>query len=142
MEAKLSDFGLAIVGTSHKVSQPYGGTRPYMPPEVFDGIVSPKADVYGLGMTLYELATGLPPYSNKKKQDLKDYIQYIEEQNVAMHKMLDPKARWPKGRESPSFGLSLLQVAKESTTKDHTQRPDITYVLSRLKLLVDKVTAS
>jgi hypothetical protein len=70
MEAKLNDFGLAFVGGPSKLSGPCFGTRPYMPPEAFDGVVSPKGDVYALGMVLYELATGLPPYSNKKKQDL------------------------------------------------------------------------
>ena len=50
MEAKLSDFGLAVVGESHSVRGPYVGTRPYMPPEAFKGVVSPKLDVYGFGM--------------------------------------------------------------------------------------------
>ena len=56
---------------------------------------------------------------------------YIEGQNVDMHKMLDPKARWPKGRGSfgrTTFGLDLLDAAKVATTKDHVQRPDISYV--------------
>jgi serine/threonine protein kinase len=73
-EAKLSDFGLAMIGdgdgdmeTGRQVSV---GTRPYMAPEAFQGVVSTKVDVYGLGVTLFELATGLPPYSSKKKQSL------------------------------------------------------------------------
>lgn len=96
--------------------------------------------------------TGLPPYSSKKKQTLvmrcrydisnidlnffilcqqKDYIDYIEQQNVDMIKMLDPKGHWPKRRGSYGrclFGLELLEVAKLATSKDSTQRPEITTV--------------
>ena len=49
---------------------PSVGTRPYIAPEVFHKIITPLGDVYGFGMILYELSTGLPPYSSKKKQDL------------------------------------------------------------------------
>ena len=71
-EAKLSDFGLAMVGSeeSSVSAGPSVGTRPYMAPEIFNKIISPKGDVYGLGIIYYELATGLPPFSSKKKQDL------------------------------------------------------------------------
>ena len=72
--AKLSDFGLSIVaGDADYGSLSPGlsvGTKPYMPPEAFQGLITTKVDVYGFGMILYELATGLPPYSSKKKQDL------------------------------------------------------------------------
>lgn len=55
LQAKLSDFGLAVVGGTSPEQQSrssggYVGTRPYMPPEAFKGVVSPKGDVYGLGM--------------------------------------------------------------------------------------------
>ena len=50
MESKLSDFGLAVVGEPRNIAGPYVGTRPYMPPEAFKGVVSPKGDVYGLGV--------------------------------------------------------------------------------------------
>ena len=51
-------------------SGPTVGTRPYMSPEAFEKVVTPKLDVYALGVILFELGTGLPPYSSKKKQDL------------------------------------------------------------------------
>ena len=77
-EAKLSDFGLAFAagdGDQRPPSPgPSVGTRPYMSPEAFDGVITTKVDVYGYGVILYELATGLPPYSSKKKQDLVIFI--------------------------------------------------------------------
>ena len=52
-EAKLSDFGLAIVGDVEDVVLEVGetvGTHPYMPPEAFQRVLSTKVDVYGFGM--------------------------------------------------------------------------------------------
>ena len=65
-----------------------------MGPEVFHEIVtgSPLEDVYGFGMILYELSTGLClRHSSKKKQDLKSYVDAIESQGIDLTKMLDPK---------------------------------------------------
>ncbi|XP_062513803.1 uncharacterized protein LOC134189521 isoform X2 [Corticium candelabrum] len=147
-EAKLSDFGLAMVidadgDIPKEVEQQSSvGTRPYMAPEIFQGIVSTKGDIYGLGMILFELATGLPPYSSRKKQDLKAYLEDMERQNIDVGKLLDPKARWPKSRDNESkeksVGLELIQVAKSATISDHALRPDIMKVLPELKLLVEK----
>ena len=57
---------------------------------------------------------------------------YIEEQHVDMQKMLDPKARWPKGGSlahgRTTFGLDLLEAAKVVTIEDHALRPDISVV--------------
>ena len=56
MVAKLSDFGLAVVegfGTDQYSTDARGpsvGTKPYMPPEAFEGVISTKTDVYGLGV--------------------------------------------------------------------------------------------
>lgn len=62
-DAKLSDFGLAVIGGTEAEQEslavspgPSVGTRPYMPPEAFKGVVSPKGDVYGLGMVSIETA--------------------------------------------------------------------------------------
>jgi hypothetical protein len=127
-EAKLSDFGLAFTagdGDQRPPSPgPSVGTRPYMSPEAFEGVVTTKIDVYGYGVILYELATGLPPYSSKKKQDLKSYIDDIQRQHVDLMKMLDPKARFPKGRND-TFGLDLLDIAQRATIKKYTDRPSI-----------------
>ena len=107
-QAKLSDFGLAVVGDPEDKfvahHGPSAGTRSYMAPEATEGFIVPAIDVYSLGMVgilsgsssiyessiycwtfgqiLYELATSLPPFSSKKKQTLvrkSNTISYVKE---------------------------------------------------------------
>lgn len=57
---KISDFGIA---------NSLWGTPQYMAPEVFDGDCDPddiRADIYALGITLFELLTGEVPYSGNR----------------------------------------------------------------------------
>ena len=62
---KLSDFGIAraLDATHATRTGSYLGTALYSPPEQLQGErVTPKSDVYSLGVTLYHAATGQPPF--------------------------------------------------------------------------------
>ncbi len=67
---RVSDFGLAprVAVDGRDVV----GTPAYMPPEVARGSIEAdeRIDVYGLGATLYELATGEPPYRGATDEDV------------------------------------------------------------------------
>jgi WD40 repeat protein/serine/threonine protein kinase len=60
----VTDFGLAKVegGDGLTRTGDIVGTLRYMAPERFDGWSDPRSDVYGLGMTLYELLTLRPAH--------------------------------------------------------------------------------
>ncbi|KAG2429814.1 hypothetical protein HXX76_010598 [Chlamydomonas incerta] len=63
--AKVGDFGLSRLLTTERthVSTRPAGTISHMAPELWSkGHVSPQADVYAYGITLWELATGDKPY--------------------------------------------------------------------------------
>ena len=62
----VTDFGISIAGkgdisNSNDMS---GGTRAYMGPERFSGIINTASDMWALGATAFELLTGNPPYGD------------------------------------------------------------------------------
>jgi hypothetical protein len=60
----VTDFGLACPvpesGSETKARGGVSGTPSYMAPELYHGEISPKADIYALGATVFELLTGRP----------------------------------------------------------------------------------
>ena len=73
LEVRLTDFGIARVLNTPSLTTPNAvvGTPHYMSPEAFHGVAaSPAADVYALGVLLYELVSGRPPYESDNVADL------------------------------------------------------------------------
>src|SRR5262245_41987579 len=79
----VSDFGLARFGPDAglTMSGDLLGTLRYMPPEqalARHGLVDHRADVYGLGCTLYELLTGRPAVDATDRADILRRIAFEE----------------------------------------------------------------
>ena len=65
--AKISDFGIARVGDATRMTRTGAilGTPAYMAPEQAEGPdVDARADVYSLGVVLYEMLCGRPPFDS------------------------------------------------------------------------------
>ncbi len=72
-QAKISDFGIAkLVQDRQQAGEAsgYTGSPAYMAPERFDRYFSPAADIYAVGVILFELLVGHRPFSGTA-QDLK-----------------------------------------------------------------------
>lgn len=73
-EARVCDFGLACefdTAAFKGRATNIGGSPLYMAPEMFDGNVSPQGDVYALGIILFEVLAGAPPFSAQSISEIK-----------------------------------------------------------------------
>ncbi|MBM4093755.1 MAG: hypothetical protein FJ276_30760, partial [Planctomycetes bacterium] len=68
----ITDFGLAKVFGDEELTRSgdFCGTVRYMAPEQFEGRSAPASDIYSIGITLYELATGGPAFGESDPKQL------------------------------------------------------------------------
>ncbi|WP_249024681.1 serine/threonine-protein kinase, partial [Couchioplanes caeruleus] len=72
-DIRLTDFGIARVLNAPSLTTTHAvvGTPHYMAPEAFhSSTITPAADVYALGVLLYEMVSGRPPYDSDTVTDL------------------------------------------------------------------------
>ncbi len=132
-EIKLADFGIASDhstgagaaddGTDKTQTGVALGTPAYMPPEQFEDSarVDHRADIYALGIMLYEMVTGTKPYPGTLSIETLNTIKkgrYISPRKIdknipkdicrLIHKMIRPKAK----ARYQSIDAVLRQVKK------------------------------
>ncbi|WP_414639333.1 serine/threonine protein kinase [Archangium sp.] len=111
---KVVDFGIAkAAGQSHKTeSGVVKGKLAYMPPEQLRAkVVDRRADVYALGVVLYELLTGQRPYSSESDAGLMQAILY------------EPPI--PAAQVRPDLPQPLRRILGKAIAKEREQRyPD------------------
>lgn len=129
VQVKLMDFGLIRqTNLSMQLTQEGValGTVAYMAPEQAQGLpVDFRADLYALGVILYEMATGRPPFVHE---------------NPAMILVQQLTTAPPSPRQiNPDLDEPLEQLILELLAKEPAQRPASTeLVATRLAQLVDK----
>ncbi|MBI5368985.1 MAG: serine/threonine protein kinase, partial [Planctomycetes bacterium] len=112
---KVTDFGIAKVLGEEAVAYTGAvvGKPRYMSPEQFEGFVSASCDVYALGVMLYEMATGRPPY------DASTHVQYyLKHRDTAPPAIssLAPEIPWKLER------AILRTLAKRPAQRTETMR--------------------
>jgi len=63
----LADFGIAVQQEEEAMScdEPIMGTLTYMAPEIYEGEISRRSDIYSLGIVLYQMLTGSVPFDDE-----------------------------------------------------------------------------
>ena len=84
-QCKLSDFGTSA--TTQQIVAGTGdprliGTPMYMSPEACKGKSSKAVDIWALGITLFQLATGDVPYPKKKCSSVYDFLEQVSTGNL------------------------------------------------------------
>eukprot|EP00803_Ostreobium_quekettii_P007990 evm.model.scf_785.7 EVM.evm.TU.scf_785.7 scf_785:57905-59086(-) len=93
------------------------------PEEILDGVVTPKSDIYSMGMTLYAVATGRVPFER---------LTPLEVMDVVANQGLRPRRR----REVPE---GLAQVMEACWRNLPLERPTAQTVVKVLEGLVDRL---
>ncbi len=102
----VSDFGLVKeLGSEELTTQgDFVGTLRYMAPERFEGRSDPRSDVYGLGLTLYEMLALQPAFAASDRARL---VERVRQEEPPRPRKLDPHI--PRDLET----IVLKAIAKE-----------------------------
>ncbi|RZB84817.1 putative receptor-like protein kinase isoform B [Glycine soja] len=135
--AKLSDFGFAMVlGMQHK-NMKMSGTLGYLAPEyISHGKLTDKSDVYAFGVVLLELLTGKKPMENMTSNQYQSLVSWAMPQLTDRSKL--PSILDPVIRDTMDL-KHLYQVAAVAVLcvqSEPSYRPLITDVLHSLIPLV------
>ena len=123
-EIKLVDFGIAQADSEEDALTKDGmtlGTPSYMAPEQFEDSrnVTCQADIYSLGVMLYEMLTGKKPFPGKINPET---ILKIQKGRYVPPKKLQP--------EIPGFVSSIVKSCMEAHLKKRS--PSIAFILKKL----------
>jgi eukaryotic-like serine/threonine-protein kinase len=108
--AKVTDFGIARAGASDMTETgSIMGTAQYLSPEQAQGQpVSPRSDLYSIGVMLYELLTGRVPFDAESPVTIA--LKHVSERPV------------PPAEVNPAVGPALDAVVMRALEKDPARR--------------------
>src|SRR5262249_51739049 len=125
---KLVDFGLATEAESEMAASRIG-TPHYMAPEVCEARpAETKSDVYSLGITLYHLLVGTPPYAGLSVREI-----------LAAH--VEGKPLHPE-RRLPGLPKPICDLVRDMAKRDPLLRPTAQEVVGAVDEAGGKALAS
>lgn len=120
-KVKVTDFGIARAASSNTISSNVMGSVHYSSPEqVRGGYSDEKSDIYSLGITMYEMVTGVVPFEGDTTVAIA--IKHLQEE-------MEPPSDY-----TPDLPFSLEQIIFKCTQKSVDRRyPNMEEVIDDLK---------
>ncbi|XP_076931594.1 putative serine/threonine-protein kinase PIX13 isoform X2 [Bidens hawaiensis] len=137
--AKISDFGLAKVGPSASqshVTTRVMGTYGYAAPEyVSTGHLYVKSDVYGFGIVLVEMLTGMRALDTTRpagQHNLSDWVKPYLSDRRKLKNIMDSRL---EGRYPSKAAVQIAQLALTCIGPEPKTRPSMKEVVEKLEQL-------
>ncbi|KAM3726021.1 Pelle-like serine/threonine-protein kinase [Dirofilaria immitis] len=139
LEPKLGDFGLCRDNFSKDdwkddgftIASHVKGTLAYLPQEFLtERIISTKLDVYGYGIVLLEVATGLKPHVDRRNpQNIVKYVMEYQRSGTHQTILADHQCDFKNDLDISYFNL-ILQTGLKCVERDYRRRPTFREVIN------------
>ncbi|XP_059649444.1 receptor-like protein kinase FERONIA isoform X1 [Cornus florida] len=137
--AKISDFGLAKLGPSEgnsHVSTRVMGTNGYADPEyIATGRLCVKSDVYGFGVVLVEMLTGLRVVDRNRPTGQHNLVHWIKPRLCNRRKLKGIMDSRFEGKYPSRAATQMAQLALRCLHRDPKERPSMKEVVENLELI-------
>ncbi|KAF3949698.1 hypothetical protein CMV_024463 [Castanea mollissima] len=135
--AKISDFGLAKLGPSggdSHVTTRVMGTYGYAAPEyIATGHLYVKSDVYGFGVVLLEMLTGLRALDTKRPNGQQNLVEWLKPSLSSKRKLKNIMDIRMEGQYSTKAALQAGQLTLRCLESDPKSRPSMKEVMEELE---------
>lgn len=135
--AKISDFGLAKLGPSggdSHVTTRIMGTYGYAAPEyIATGHLYVKSDVYGFGVVLLELLTGLRALDTRRPNGQQSLVEWLRPSLSNRRKLKSLMDTRMEGQYSSKAALQAAELALKCLASDPKNRPSMKEVVAALE---------
>jgi hypothetical protein len=112
---KIADFGIALECNATPLTLPGHaiGSPLYMSPEQLQGErVDVRSDIFSMGVVLYEMLAGAPPYSAPEQEDAETLLSRMKRENYV-----------PLGKAAPSSPRYLRRLVRSCLRAKPRRRP-------------------
>ena len=115
-EVKLADFGSAVIDKMSEETSNIAGTPWYMSPELLQSVITPKNDIWSVGVMAYQLLTGHMPFDDKGDGNGGARVSRIWNK-IMLHEPIWDGPRW---EAIPTEAYDFVRLC---LTKDLNARP-------------------